>query len=30
LYELELQKKELEVLKLQQEINQLRALSFEN
>lgn len=30
LYELELQKKELEVLKLQQEINQLRSLSFEN
>ena len=30
LYELELQKKELEVLKLQQEINSLRALSFEN
>ena len=26
----ELQKKELEVLKLQQEINQLRQLSFEN
>ena len=30
LYELELQKKELEVMKLQQEINQLRSLSFEN
>lgn len=30
LYELELQKKQLEVLKLQQEINQLKALSFEN
>jgi len=30
LYELELQKKELEVLKLQKEINQLRSLSFEN
>jgi len=28
--ELELQKKELEVMKLQQEINQLRSLSFEN
>jgi len=30
LYELELQKKELEVMKLKQEINQLRSLSFEN
>ena len=30
LYELELQKKELEVMKLQQELNQLRSLSFEN
>jgi hypothetical protein len=30
LYELELQKKELEVMKLQQEINQLRSLAFEN
>ena len=30
LYELELQKKQLEVMKLQQEINQLRQLSFEN
>ena len=30
LYELELQKKSLEVMKLQQEINQLRKLSFEN
>ena len=30
LYELELQKKQLEVMKLQQEINQLRSLSFEN
>jgi len=30
LYELELQKKSLEVMKLQQEINQLRSLSFEN
>ena len=30
LNELELQKKELEVLKLQKEINQLRSLSFEN
>jgi hypothetical protein len=30
LYELELQKKELEVMKLQQEIKQLRSLSFEN
>jgi hypothetical protein len=30
LYELELQKKSLEVQKLQQEINQLKALSFEN
>ena len=30
LYELELQKKELEVMKLQQEINQLRKLAFEN
>ena len=30
LYELELQKKELEVMKLKQEINQLRSLAFEN
>ena len=30
LYELELQKKELEVMKLKQEINQLRSLTFEN
>jgi len=30
LYELELQKKELEVMKLKQEIDQLRSLSFEN
>ena len=30
LYELELQKKELEVMKLQQEINKLRSLAFEN
>ena len=30
LYELELQKKQLEVLKLQQEINQLKNLAFEN
>ena len=30
LYELELQIKQLEVMKLQQEINQLRQLSFEN
>ena len=30
LYELELQIKHLEVMKLQQEINQLRSLSFEN
>tara|TARA_R110002167_G_scaffold176218_1_gene375635 strand:- start:53 stop:463 length:411 start_codon:yes stop_codon:yes gene_type:complete len=30
LYELELQIKQLEVMKLQQEINQLRSLSFEN
>ena len=30
LYELELQKKELEVMKLQQEINRLRSLAFEN
>jgi len=30
LYELELKKKELEVMKLQQEINRLRSLSFEN
>jgi len=30
LYELELQKKSLEVQKLQQEIDQLKALSFEN
>ena len=30
LYELELQKKELEVMKLQQEINQLRSLAFEH
>jgi hypothetical protein len=30
LYELELQKKNLELMKLQQEINQLRSLSFEN
>ena len=30
LYELELQKKQLELMKLQQEINQLRSLSFEN
>lgn len=30
LYELELQRKQLEVLKLQQELNQLRALSFED
>ena len=30
LFELELQKKELEVMKLKQEINQLRSLSFEN
>lgn len=30
LYELELQKKQLEVLKLQQEINQLKSLAFEN
>ena len=30
LYELELRIKELEVMKLQKEINQLRALSFEN
>ena len=30
LYELELKIKELEVMKLQQEINQLRSLAFEN
>ena len=30
LYDLELQKKQLELMKLQQEINQLRSLSFEN
>jgi len=30
LYELELQKKELEVMKLKQEIDQLRSLAFEN
>tara|TARA_R110002012_G_scaffold89072_1_gene219062 strand:- start:558 stop:959 length:402 start_codon:yes stop_codon:yes gene_type:complete len=30
LYELELQKKQLELMRLQQEINQLRSLSFEN
>lgn len=30
LFELELQIKQLEVMKLQQEINQLRSLSFEN
>tara|TARA_R110002050_G_scaffold2914_5_gene15820 strand:+ start:524 stop:826 length:303 start_codon:yes stop_codon:yes gene_type:complete len=30
LYELELQKKELEVMKLQQELKKLRSLSFEN
>jgi len=30
LFELELKKKELEVMKLQQEINQLKSLSFEN
>ena len=30
LYDLELQKKQLELMKLQQEINQLRNLAFEN
>jgi hypothetical protein len=30
LYDLELQKKQLELMKLQQEINQLRSLAFEN
>ena len=30
LYELELQKKELEVMKLQQELKKLRSLAFEN
>jgi|TARA_R110001599_G_scaffold153537_1_gene338797 hypothetical protein len=30
LYDLELQKKQLELMRLQQEINQLRSLSFEN
>lgn len=30
LYELELRKKQLEVMKLEQEINQLRELQFEN
>ena len=30
LYDLELQKKQLELMKLQQEINKLRSLSFEN